>query len=106
MKQIKTIYKQSTIDFDEQVNDALAEGWTLVRRTFDANGFLAELEIDKEEPAGGQAHPSEKKKPVDAPPLNCQGCRHWPKPTMVEVQEPCRSCGGVFTGYKNWEPRT
>lgn len=44
MLQIKTIYTRDPDVFDEKVNTALAEGWTLSRRTFDPQGFLAELE--------------------------------------------------------------
>lgn len=47
MKQIKTIYSRSSNAFDEEVNLALKDGWTLTRRTFDPEGFLAELEKDE-----------------------------------------------------------
>ena len=45
MLQIKTIYTRDPDKFDEKVNAALAEGWTLSRRTFDPQGFLAEMEM-------------------------------------------------------------
>lgn len=49
MKQIKTIYQNSANAFDDRVNEALRDGWTLVRRTFDSQGFLAELEREEED---------------------------------------------------------
>lgn len=59
MKQIKTIIKQYADEFDEVVNAALAEGWTLTRREvlppFEGERFYvvqklyAELEREAEE---------------------------------------------------------
>lgn len=82
MKQIKTIYKNSSSAFDDQVNAALKEGWTLVRRTFDAAGFLAELE--REEPS-------------------CKNCKHFRTPLS---QEPCRSCEDANGAPDQWEAAT
>lgn len=50
MKQIKTIYEKGANTFDTIVNEALEAGWVLTHRTFDAFGFLAELEIEIEDP--------------------------------------------------------
>lgn len=44
MKQIKTIRRADPEDFDREVNAALEDGWTLVRRSLSTIGFLAELE--------------------------------------------------------------
>ena len=52
MKQIKTIYQNAASTFDDKVNEALRDGWTLVRRTFDNQGFLAELEREEEDDDG------------------------------------------------------
>ena len=78
MLQIKTILKYDPNAFDEAVNAALAEGWTLTRRTFDFPYFMAMLELPQEE-------------------RGCWNCTHQSVPT---TQPPCRRC----SGNSEWEP--
>lgn len=44
MLQIKTVIDNSASKFDEEVNKALADGWTLTRRLAGPDAFVAELE--------------------------------------------------------------
>lgn len=44
MIQIKTIRRADPCEFDEAVNEALAEGWTLTRRLTGPDHFIAEME--------------------------------------------------------------
>lgn len=82
MLQIKTIYKDSANVFDEEVNKALTEGWTLTRRTFDPNGFLAELERET----------------ITDAEKSCETCKYW---EQQPESEPCRSCS---EDCDKWEP--
>lgn len=77
MKQIKTIYEKGAKTFDTRVNEALAEGWVLAHRGYDAFGFIAELEryIKK----------------------NCDNCKH--NDTEFN-EEPCSKCNADF---HKWE---
>lgn len=103
MLQIKTIYARDPDVFDENVNTALAEGWTLSRRTFDAQGFLAELEkavITEAE------RDCENCKYCDLDP-NAEPCRvcvkmaltttrHTGRPQMPKITCTCARCGKTF----------
>ncbi len=83
MKQIKTIYEGSPEKFDEQVNAAIAEGWTLDKRGLNQYGFIAELEreiVTEEE-------------------QTCENCKHYNKPAGAE---PCISCTPEEGAWK-WE---
>lgn len=85
MLQIKTIHNTDPAAFDEAVNTALAEGWTLTRRlTGPGPGFVAELE--KEIITEGERC--------------CENCAHYEKGVGVE---PCLSCS---EDADKWEPAT
>ncbi len=69
MKQIRTIHDRDSIMFDEEVNDALADGWKLKRRYNDeALGHCADLEREDH---------------------SCDDCRHHDK---LLIDEPCNQC--------------
>lgn len=86
MLQIKTIYTRDPDVFDEKVNAALAEGWTLSRRTFDPQGFLAEMEMVV----------------ITEAERLCANCAHLSRDASLE---PCRSCEDGVNGYPTkWEP--
>lgn len=73
MKQIKTIENSLASSFDFEVNQALSEGWNLVRRYINGEYFIAELEqeiITEEERC-------------------CDNCRY--NHTRGD-REPCASC--------------
>lgn len=74
MLQIKTIYKNDPVRFDAEVNEAIADGWTLSRRTFDPQGFLAELEREI----------------IAEAERCCENCKYY---EQQPESEPCRSCG-------------
>lgn len=82
MLQIKTIYTRDPDVFDEEVNAALTEGWTLSRRTFDPQGFLAEME----------------KVVIPEAEQCCDNCKYC---DCDETREPCRSCSDEAD---KWEP--
>lgn len=73
MLQIKTIYRRSAAEFDKDVNEALADGWSISRRTFDPNDFLAELERET----------------ITEAEKSCETCKYW---EQQPESEPCRSC--------------
>lgn len=86
MLQIKTIYTRDPDVFDEKVNTALAEGWALSRRTFDPQGFLAEMEREE----------------ITEVERCCENCLYW---ESQPESEPCRSCEDGTNGYPTkWEP--
>ena len=105
MKQIKTVYKDinprlspaSEVEkFDGEVNAALAEGWTLVKRgvldphvgeIYDyTRTFYAELERKEQEETEE----------------DCLLCKHFDKP---DGEEPCSvCCHGVPSYSSKWEP--
>lgn len=95
MKQIKTIYNRSANAFDEEVNQALKDGWTLTRRTFDSEGFLAELEKEVK---------PEKVSPVEMEEdeeRGCWNCRYSHRKVNVT---PCCDCTNAFAhGLNRWE---
>ena len=73
MKQIRTIQNTNPAVFDDEVNKALQEGWTLTRRYYNHSNFIAELEVEVI---------SEEEK-------CCENCKHENKePNM----DPCRYC--------------
>ena len=79
MKQIKTIRKVHPEDFDKEVNDALSEGWTLVRRGIFPSYFVAELEreiiTEAERCCDNCAHCD---KPGSSMPCaDCKDASHW-----------------------------
>ena len=73
MKQIKTIEEEKANRFDEAVNQALSEGWELVRRYRQDGEYIAELE--KEEIAEDERC--------------CANCKHC---DLEDWQKPCRDC--------------
>ena len=86
MKQIKTIREQNPDKFDERVNKALAEGYYIVRRLANQEGFIAELEtvVITEKERG------------------CENCKYTDQPGYME---PCTECGEGADGYPTkWEP--
>lgn len=85
MLQIKTVYDRDPDIFDKKVNAALKEGWTLSRRTFDPQGFLAELE----------------RVVITEAERGCENCKHC---DLGPNAEPCRSCNDGPNNYPtNWE---
>ena len=86
MLQIKTIYRRDADVFDKEVNAALAEGWALTRRTFDATGFLAELEREI----------------ITEAERRCENCKYW---EQQPESPPCCDCEDGANGYPTkWEP--
>jgi hypothetical protein len=92
MLQIKTICENDPAEFDRQVNNAIAEGWTLTKRgtitresVYFLHSFYAELErviITEAERC-------------------CENCKH--RDTHPE-DEPCFSCEDGPGGYPTkWE---
>lgn len=85
MKQIKTIADKSQIGFDRQVNEALVNGWELVKRYYTPDFyFVAEMEtevITEEERC-------------------CENCKYFEQSSQ---SEPCLSCSEVAD---KWEPAT
>ena len=80
MLQIKTIFKGNTQQFDEAVNLALQEGWTLNRRCLVPEGFVAEMEktivTDNEKCCENCKHVNES--PEREPCLSCsETCSEW-----------------------------
>ena len=74
MKQIKTVCNPSTEPFDNEVNAALADGWTLTKRYILGSGyFVAELEREV----------------ITEAERCCENCRYYD--TDPEA-EPCASC--------------
>lgn len=84
MKQIKTIYNRDPAVFDDKVNKALEEGWGLVRRTFDAQGFLAEMEREI----------------ITEAERCCENCAHF---AQSSNRPPCDTCS---EDCSNWEAAT
>ena len=86
MKQIKTIMNPNPDKFDKEVNAALADGWYIVRRLANHDGFIAELEkvvITKKE-------------------RSCDNCKYS---DMLSTMEPCDTCRDLPEGYPSkWEP--
>lgn len=73
MKQIKTIRKVHPEDFDQEVNDALSEGWTLVRRCVYPSYFIAELEREF----------------ISEAERSCDNCKYCDLPN---TRKPCADC--------------
>lgn len=105
MKQIKTVYKDinprlspagAVQEFDDEVNAALAEGWTLAKRgvldphvgeIYDYNRTLyAELEREVAEEDQGEDDPH-----------RCFNCKYG-----YTVGGPCNDCD---MDYDKWEPK-
>ena len=97
MKQIKTIMvaikeSKDPKDFDNMVNELLAEGWTLVKRelipavdfgsAYQPHTLYSELEKEDIAKAG----------------CNCESCKHR---DLARSSEPCYVCFGA----NRWEPR-
>lgn len=83
MLQIKTIYDTEPEKFDEKVNAALAEGWTLTKRHLASCGWNAELErviITEDEKC-------------------CDNCKHGDKQATVP---PCNFCEDA-SKWEAWE---
>ena len=86
MKQIKTIKEQNPDKFDKRVNDALAEGYYIVRRLANQEGFIAELEINVV---------AEKER-------GCENCRYGDTDACLG---PCSDCEDGMNGYPTkWDP--
>jgi hypothetical protein len=84
MKQIKTIQNNNPVKFDENVNGALQEGWTITRRYYNHGNFIAELETEV----------------ITEDEKCCENCAHYSK---SPAKEPCLSCGD---DADKWEPAT
>ena len=99
MLQIKTIYDQilNAYNFDQEVNTAITEGWTLTKREVllpnarpvDADGCIvlyAELERDV----------------ITEAERVCENCKHY---DLDPNMEPCRNCNDSPNNYPTkWEP--
>lgn len=83
MLQIKTIRRADPCEFDEAVNKALLEGWTLTRRLTGPDHFVAEME---------QVIITEAEK-------CCDNCRHGDKPAHAH---PCNACKDA-SHWEEWE---
>lgn len=92
MIQIKTVIDLSSVRFDKEVNAALADGWELVRRYSDADGFIAEL-VKETEPETEPASWLITRDP--SLPYRCPVCGH--KTDLPADQ--CPSCESFIT----WE---
>lgn len=79
MLQIKTICKNLTKDFDDAVNAALADGWTLCRRFVLPEGFIAEME----------------KEIITEAERDCDNCEYR---DLDPDRNPCASCNN----FSNW----
>lgn len=97
MKQIKTIFYKIDFyeKFDKEVNEALADGWTLTGRMVipaqQPDRFtllLAELEREDIPKEGLRC---------------CENCGHF---HCSPQQEPCHSCEIVNNTPNKWEPAT
>lgn len=85
MIQIKTIMEQNPEKFDKRVNEALAEGWYIVRRLANHDGFIAEMETQIL---------TEKER-------TCENCKyHGFDPNWG----PCLDCEDGEVYPSNWEP--
>lgn len=73
MLQIKTIKHYDPEYFDDKVNEALNDGWTLTRRLSGPDVCIAELE----------------KESITEDDKTCENCKHFDK---KEIEEPCFSC--------------
>lgn len=82
MKQIKTIYEGDPKKFDDKVNAAISEGWSLEKRTLNQYGFIAELEREI----------------ITDAEQTCENCRY---PRTLPGAEPCLHCD-PGTNWK-WE---
>ena len=86
MLQIKTIMRQNPEIFDKEVNEALAEGWHIVRRLANREGFIAEME----------------KEVISVKERGCENCKYTDQSGHTE---PCTECEDLPQGYPNkWEP--
>jgi hypothetical protein len=81
MLQIKTIIDNIASEFDKEVNEALAKGWTLTRRCLVPEGFIAEME----------------KVIITEAERTCENCKHR---NLLPEAEPCFSCSET---YSEWE---
>lgn len=82
MLQIKTIRRADPCEFDEAVNEALLEGWTLTRRHVFPDHFVAEMEqviiTEAEKCCDNCKHcfTREDKEPC----VKCEDASHWEEP--------------------------
>ena len=83
MLQIKTIRAVYTDDFDLQVNGALQDGWTLVRR-LSGHDFIAELE----------------KEVITEEERCCENCKHYDNEPN---EAPCCDCNDGKKYPTKWE---
>ena len=81
MLQIKTLKHPNPERFDEIVNEALADGWTLTRRLTGPTDFVAELE----------------KNIITEDEKRCENCKHF---LTDPTKEPCMGC---TSDASNWE---
>ena len=85
MLQIKTIRNTDPAAFDEAVNAALADGWTLTRRlTGPGPDFVAEMEREV----------------VTEKERTCENCKYW---EQQPESPPCRDCSD---DCDKWEQMT
>lgn len=99
MKQIKTIkaYMDDAGVFDKAVNDALADGWKLVKREvlqpYETTHyeFLRSLYAELE------------RETITAAERCCENCKYSAIGLRCEI---CRTCVRVDNAPNNWEPAT
>lgn len=92
MLQIKTVIDKVANRFDDRVNAALADGWELVRRYSDADGFIAEL-VKETEPEAEPASWLITRDP--SLPYRCPVCGY-------KTDLPADQCPGCDS-YIDWE---
>lgn len=93
MKQIKTIIKSSATPelFDEEVNAALAEGWTLTKRE-----VLGHFEVSGV-PYGRTLYAELEREVVTEAERCCENCAHF---GISAAAEPCASCSEECDKWK------
>lgn len=81
MKQIKTITNKNPRAFDEAVNEALRDGWTLTERGLVRRGYYAALERNDYVPeyasCGNCAHDYKGSIPTEHAIQRCRGCKEY-----------------------------
>ena len=104
MKQIKTIigtvsngyYDRDTENFDKEVNETIAEGWTLVERKV----LMPQVQPTIGNPAHAMLYAELEKNTITEAKRCCGNCAHF---RVMAYQEPCLSCN---SDADKWEPQT
>lgn len=102
MLEIKTITDSTAYFFDKAVNEALAEGWEIIRRECFITGadramtlyaeLEREVEKEEEEPSGEYARWEVSRKPQN--PFRCTACGY----TANEQWKRCPDCKRIMIG--------